>query len=254
MDLKYIILDVFAAEKYAGNQLAVVITPEPIPDATMQAIAGEFHFSETTFVDPKALSGNEYRVRIFTPKSEVPFAGHPTLGTAYAIQNRIAEGFPKTIVLNMQAGRIPVRFESDGTIWMRQNDPVFGERFNAEEVAGIVGLNSGDVDSRFPVQCVSTGLEFLMLPIRSLEAVRKAATDLEAYRMFFRDREAKPIFLFCSETLEPENSIHCRMFADVFGIPEDPATGSANGCFSRIHCEISVLRERSSGGYGRTGF
>ncbi len=111
---RYYIVDVFAKEKYAGNQLAVVLMSEKIDDAQMQRIADEFHFSETTFISSTEKRNNGYDVRIFTPREEVPFAGHPTLGTAYIIRNEIEKSSGDTILLNLKAGQIPVSFETGG--------------------------------------------------------------------------------------------------------------------------------------------
>lgn len=229
---KYFIVDVFAKQKYAGNQLAVVLMSEKIGDEEMQKIADEFHFSETAFITSTEKSNKGYDVRIFTPREEVPFAGHPTLGTAYIIRNEIEKSPDDTVLLNLKAGQIPVSFESGGSdiLWMKQIDPVFGEVFDRRSVAGIIGLDEGDVDERFPVQEVSTGLPFIILPLKNLEAVKSAHTVRDRYVEFFRDRTPLPVFFFSPETYSRENHLNARMFAEFFGIAEDPATGSACGC------------------------
>ncbi len=231
---KYFIVDVFAKQKYAGNQLAVVVMPEKIGDEEMQKIADEFHFSETTFITSTKKRNNGYDVRIFTPREEVPFAGHPTLGTAYIIRNEIAKSPGDTIILNLKAGRIPVSFESGGSniLWMKQINPIFGEVYDRKRAAGILGLDEKDVDERFPVQEVSTGLPFIIIPLKTLKAVKKASTVRESYTEFFRDKPPLPIFFFSPETYSRENHLNARMFAELFGIPEDPATGSASGCLA----------------------
>jgi trans-2,3-dihydro-3-hydroxyanthranilate isomerase len=255
---RYFHVDVFGEAKYSGNPLAVVLPSAPMQATGMQAIAREFNFPETTFVTslkPKGKGGG-YDVRIFTPQREVPFAGHPTLGTAYVIRRLLAESAasksgaakaragkpggaenrPGEIVLNLKIGPIPVRFPDgdSGVLWMRQKAPEFGPIHARTDVAGILGLASKDIDARFPVQEVSTGMRFLMIPLKDLDAVKRARTDPDAYRAHFRKGEGEglPLFLFSPETYAPGNRINCRMFADVFGIPEDPATGSANGCLA----------------------
>jgi len=231
---KYYIVDVFAKQKYAGNQLAVVVMSEKIDDTQMQKIADEFHFSETAFITSTEKRNGGYDVRIFTPREEVPFAGHPTLGTAYIIRNEIEKNPDDTIILNLKAGRIPVSFESGGSniLWMKQINPVFGETFDAKKAAGIIGLDISDVDERFPVQEVSTGLPFIIIPLKNLKAVKKACTVRESQTDFFKDKPPLPVFFFSPETYGRENHLNARMFAEFFGIPEDPATGSACGCLA----------------------
>lgn len=199
----------------------------------MQKIASEFHFSETTFVFPKEKNEVSYRVRIYTPKSEVPFAGHPTLGTAYVIRNELEEKDVSKILLNLNVGQIPVIFDDAREIqWMKQIEPVFGSKHNLKDIAEIIGLSESDVDLRFPIQGVSTGIEFLIIPLKGIAAVKRACVNLDRYQEYFKKSAQMPLFVFSPETYEKENQINCRMFADVFGIPEDPATGSANGCFA----------------------
>jgi trans-2,3-dihydro-3-hydroxyanthranilate isomerase len=227
------IVDVFGKGKYSGNQLAVVRLKRPVPDSEMRRIAAEFNFAETTFIPEEKARRGVFPIRIFTPKHEVPFAGHPTLGTAYVIRNKLLGGAPARITLSMPAGKIPVEFEdAAGLAWMKQNRPVFGKKHPAANVARILGLNPPDIDPDFPVQEVSTGLPFLLVPLLSLKAVRKAGIDAKAYGEYFAGGKGLPILVFTRETVEKSNHLHCRMFAPAFGIPEDAATGSANGCLA----------------------
>lgn len=230
--MKYHIVDVFARERYSGNQLAVVLLQEPMDKELMQRIATEFHFSETTFIAMDESEGNRFRVYIFTPAGEIPFAGHPTLGTAQVIRDEILGGGAKEVVLDLEAGQVPVWFDSDGLVWMRQMEPVFGEEHDRSLIAPIISLDSADIDSRYPIQNVSTGLDFIIVPVKSLRAMKDAAIDPQEYRRHFNTRDRKPLLLFCPETYEKENTLNCRMFDDVHGAFEDPATGSANGCLS----------------------
>ncbi len=231
--MKYWIVDVFCKEKYSGNQLAVVLLSEEMSKNEMQKIANEFHFSETTFIFPKAKSEEYYRVRIFTPNNEVPFAGHPTLGTAYIIKKELEENKSNKIQLSLNVGIIPVLFDDLAeTQWMKQNEPIFSSTHNPAEIAEILNLSEDDIDKSSPIQGVSTGLEFLIVPLTGISAVKSASTNLNKYKEYFKDRNEMPIFIFSPETYEKENQYNCRMFAETFGIPEDPATGSANGCFA----------------------
>ena len=231
---RFFIVDVFCQKKYSGNQLAVVVPDGAIRAAEMQRIAFEFNFPETTFILGKARAG-AYPVRIFTPRKEVPFAGHPTLGTAYVIRKLFAAKGTEEIALDVKAGRIPVRFGKGegGLLWMKQIPPVFGKIHDAKRFAPVLGLAARDFDSRFPIQQVSTGFEWLLAPLKNLAAVKKAGTDIAAYDAYFRKPgSALPIFLFSPETYHAANAINARSFAHEFGIPEDPATGSANGCLA----------------------
>lgn len=231
--MKYFIVDVFCREKYAGNQLAVVIQDKPLTDTLMQNIASEFHFSETTFVNPEKNKDGSWNVRIFTPKNEVPFAGHPTLGTSWVIRNEIDKSPRKDLTLCVKAGLIPVAFDDESSaLWMKQLEPVFGTVHEGAPIADFLSINTDDIDSRFPVQEVSTGINFLLVPLKNLTAVQKASLNFQHYLNYFAGSEPLPVFLFCPETYEKDNSINCRMFDDFSGIPEDPATGSANGCLA----------------------
>jgi len=230
------IVDVFAQEKYAGNQLAVFRDAGDLSSETMQKITREMGFSETTFILSNTPRDGGYDVRIFTPGAEVPFAGHPTLGTAYVLRHEIIRRPIRQVNLNLKVGPIPVAFErrADGADmpWMTPKEATFGEVFDAGQIAPLLTVGREDVDEGFPIQSVSTGLPVILLPLRSLEAVRRAGVLRDKWLAWVKDREAKDVFVFCHETLSPENQVHARMFADFYGIPEDPATGSANSCLA----------------------
>ena len=226
------IVDVFAEEKYAGNQLAVVRYGSGLSDLQMQKIAREMNYSETTFIISSEQRNGGYDVRIFTPKEEVPFAGHPTLGTAYIIQNRILEEPVEKVVLNLKVGQIPVTFQPNGILWMRQKEPTFGKTFDKETIARILSINADAIDDRFPIQEVSTGLPFIIVPLRKLETTKKCRIITDRLFDLIKDTEAKAILVFSPETYNPSNNLNVRVFVDYFGIPEDPATGSGNGCLA----------------------
>ena len=177
-----------------------------------------------------------YDVRIFTPAAEVPFAGHPTLGTAYVIRQEIIRKPVEQVNLNLKVGQIPVRFDpqADGRdiLWMTPKEATFGEVFDIRELAPLLKVDRADIDTDFPIQSVSTGLPFILLPLRSLEAVRRAGVVRDKWLDWVKDRPAKMLFVFCRQTVDPANHIHARAFADYYGIVEDPATGSANSCFA----------------------
>ena len=202
----------------------------------MQRIAKEMDFSETTFILTDEKEDGGYDVRIFTPNTELPFAGHPTLGTAFVIQHEIIKEPVNKIILNLKAGKIPISFNySEGrlrTLWMKQFQPMFGRKFDAELVSKVLCLNMKDIKDDFPIQEISTGLPTVIVPLKTLDAVKRTRIDREEYFEFIRDIQAKAILIFCPETYKVEHNLNVRFFADYYGIPEDPATGSANGCLA----------------------
>ncbi len=230
------IVDVFAEEKYAGNQLAVFSNVQGLTDRDMQRIAREMHFSETTFILSEEPHDGGYDVRIFTPDDEVPFAGHPTLGTAYVIQQEIVRHPVEAILLNLKVGQIPVTVRYAGgkpdMLVMKQKEPAFGEVFEPGMMSSLLGLDTGDCDEKFPIQVVSTGLPFIIVPLKTLKAVRRACVETKAYADFVKDKVAKDTLVFCPETYSKTNHLNVRVFPVCHGIPEDPATGSANGCLA----------------------
>lgn len=236
MTLNFYIVDVFAERKCTGNQLAVFRNASGISDSEMQQIAKEMNFSETTFVLSDEERHGGYDVRIFTPQTELPFAGHPTLGTAYVIQREILKDPVETIVLNLKIGRIPVTFSyrerQVDTLWMQQLRPTFGPTFDTEVVSQVLSLEPRQIDDRFPVQEVSTGVPCIIVPLKTLNAVKQARISRIKYYEFIRDLQAKTLLIFCPKPYNKENHLNVRFFADYYGVPEDPATGSANGCLA----------------------
>ncbi|MBA2714682.1 MAG: PhzF family phenazine biosynthesis protein, partial [Rubrobacteraceae bacterium] len=198
MSLTFYIVDVFAEEKYAGNQLAVVRGGADLSDEALGKIALEMNYSETTFVLADEEVDDGYDVRIFTPGMEVPFAGHPTLGTAYVIRHEILTSPVEAVTLNLKAGRIPVTFGE--VLWMRQLPPTFGAKLDPVLMARALNLETADLDDRFPVQEVSTGLPALIVPLRNLDALRRCKVDWE--RCAELAGPGKNLYVFCPEPHE----------------------------------------------------
>jgi trans-2,3-dihydro-3-hydroxyanthranilate isomerase len=234
-NLGFYFVDVFAEEKYAGNQLAVVINAGGLSAFQMQRIANEMHFSETAFILSDKKQNGGYDVRIFAPSSEVPFAGHPTLGTAYIIKHCMSDEITDEVVLNLKVGQIPVVFKrerrNEETLWMKQIRPTFGKTFEAAEVLAMLNLNVQEIDSRYPIQEVSTGLPFVIVPLKTLDSVKRVRIDKDKHLKLAKETQAE-ILVFSPETYRKENNLNVRVFVDLYGIPEDPATGSANGCLA----------------------
>ena len=234
--LSFCIVDVFAEKKYAGNQLTVFTDGKSLSDTEMQQIAKEMGYSETTFILSQDKRNGGYDVRIFTPEEEVPFAGHPTLGTAYVIQHELIKEPIRTIILNLKVGQIPVTLNYSGDyidiLWIKQLAPTFGRIFDPGPVSQVLSLDRREIDDNFPIQEVSTGLTFIIVPLKTLDILKRARLTKDKYSDLIKNTQAKAILVFCPETYNQENELNVRVFADYYGVPEDPATGSANGCLA----------------------
>lgn len=230
------IVDVFAETKFTGNQLAVCLNAGDLTDEQMQGIAKEMHFSETTFIVSDSRPNGGYDVRIFTPKEEVPFAGHPTLGTAYVIQREVLQEPVEQVLLNLTVGQIPVTFTYDGDevsiLWMQQKEATFGQQLDPKNMAEVLGLRPADLDERFPVEEVSTGLPHIVIPLKTLAGAKRIQVARDKYFALIEQQAAKSILVFCPETYQSQNQVNVRVFAEYYNVPEDPATGSGNGCLA----------------------
>lgn len=223
------LVDVFAEKPYAGNQLAVVAGYRAAdwPTERMQAFAREMNFSETTFAAAQP-QGGAWDVRIFTPTFELPFAGHPTLGTAWVLREHLAGDRPSSITLRLGIGEVPVEFDGE-LVRMRPRPPVLGQVYDAGVMAAHLGLDASAVDERHPCRHVGIGIEFAVVPLHDLESLRQA----RGLSMPVGD-DGKPLQLlaFAPGAYEPGARLAMRMFFDVDGIREDPATGSAAACLA----------------------
>lgn len=232
----FYILDVFAEEKYAGNQLAVIRDAGALSDSQMQQIAKEMNYSETTFILSEEERDGGYDVRIFTPETELPFAGHPTLGTAFVVQHEIIKKLVKVVNLNLKVGQIPVTFNYKGEqteiLWMKQIEPIFGQTIEPKPISEVLGIDESEIDEKFSIQEVSTGIFVIIVPLKSLDAVKGSRVVRDKYFKLVENLQAKAILVFCPETYNKKNDLNARMFCDYYGIAEDPATGSANGCLA----------------------
>jgi trans-2,3-dihydro-3-hydroxyanthranilate isomerase len=232
--LIFYLVDVFAEEKYAGNQLAVVRNAGALSSAQMQRIANEMHFSETTFILSDEKRNGGYDVRIFTPAREMPFAGHPTLGTAFVIRHSLVNENINKVVLNLKVGQIPVTFEKEENQeipWMKQIPPIFGKTFDAANISQMLNLSLEDIDNNYPIQEVSTGVPFVIVPLKTLDAIKRVRIDKDKHLELAKETQAETL-VFSPETYKKENNLNVRVFVELHGIPEDPATGSGNGCLA----------------------
>ena len=239
---EFVQLDVFTQMPLAGNPLAIFTDASGLTDAEMQALAREMNLSETTFILPRAAAteAREGRdVRIFTVEEELPFAGHPTLGTAlylYASEPNLEK--PAQITLDLKAGKIPVRFNPhsenvgnrvDGQVFgeMRQRDPEFGTTLSREDVARVIGIAVDEIPSEWPIQPVSTGLTFTIVPFRNQQTLSDLKFTYVQAAEFLKNTGANFLYFLRPERREGRLEARARMF---FYGGEDPATGSAAGC------------------------
>jgi trans-2,3-dihydro-3-hydroxyanthranilate isomerase len=225
-------LDVFSSQPFEGNSLAVFTDGRGLSDQQMQALAREMNLSETTFIlprEPAIERERGVRVRIFTVQEELPFAGHPTLGTAFWLRGSTGAS---EVALELNVGKVPIRFEE------KQGQPVFGEMtqvgptfgptHDRETVVRATSLRDGDIDPSLPIQTVSTGMAFTVVPLRGLEAIRRLQVDLKSAGEYLERAGGGKFFYFVTrETVDPTARLHARM---LFYNGEDPATGSAAGC------------------------
>jgi trans-2,3-dihydro-3-hydroxyanthranilate isomerase len=244
----FVQLDVFTNRPLEGNQLAVFGDARGLSDDEMQKLARETNLSETTFIFPRdpAIEEREgHKVRIFTVNEELPFAGHPTLGTAWYLKQQSSAD---EVVLDLKVGKVPVRFErrvNDLFGEMRQVDPTFGKVHSHSEVAKVLRIPASELDESLPIQSVSTGMWFTMVPFRSLSTLQKLNLNWHQMAAYLREVGDNSFFYLVSrETVSPDAALHARM---IFYNGEDPATGSAAGCCAAWSVAHGVLASEKQG-------
>lgn len=234
--IPYVLVDVFTRTPFTGNQLAVILDARELDESQMQALARETRLPETTFIIPRDKATERKRgikVRIFTTEEELPFAGHPTLGTAYVLERTLV-GLSQTSViqLDLRVGTVPVTFQCPSGKpefgEMRQRDPEFGKRHDRAKVARAIGIKSADIHPELPLETVSTGLGYAIVPLRSVETLRRLQGNWTAAHAYLAGTDAR-FFYFVARDETAPRQWHARM---LFYNGEDPATGSAAGCFA----------------------
>lgn len=241
--MTYYILDVFAKTRYSGNQLAVFLAPGDLSSSEMQKIAREINFSETTFITSPTRRAGGYDVRIFTPEEELPFAGHPTLGTAFILDKYIDDNPSSEIILNLPVGPIRVK-RRDDVYRMSQNQPEYGKTYDISYLSEILELGEEAFDHQFPIEEVSTGLPFTIVPLKNMLHIKSSIVNRSAYKRFIEKAWGKGIMVFCRDGYEPHHSLSSRVFVEYAGIPEDPATGSATGCLAAYLLKHNVFKSK----------
>src|ERR1044071_5968732 len=234
---EFVIADVFTEKRFGGNQLAVFVDGTGLDQETMQTIAREMHYSETTFLFPPK-RGGDFRLRIFTPESELPFAGHPIVGTANVIVATEMKPMSEpltSVTLECGVGLIEVEIETAGgqaghTVMTQPLPEVRGQYKNIAALARSLRLDATDIEATgLPVEIIYNGIPVMIVPVASLAATRRIKLDSGALEEICNEVGAKTVLVFTRETVQPASTAHCRVFAPVEGVPEDAATGSANG-------------------------
>ena len=239
MRRRFVTLDVFTAKRFAGNPLAVVLEPDDLDTAAMQAIAREFNLSETVFVQPPENSSHRAKLRIFTPGRELPFAGHPTVGTAVLLGLRDGGAKERTFVLEEKVGLVPCRVTPAGT---EQGRAIFDIPRLPEQVgvvpdgatlAAALSIAPEDLGfADYKASRWSAGNPFTVVPVRGLDVMARCRPDMAHFNAAFGGGDFSATFVVCGETAESGNTFHARMFAPGVGVAEDPATGSAAAAFA----------------------
>jgi len=242
MTHRFYLVDVFAERPYAGNQLAVVVGEEDLPVETMQLLAAEMNYSETTFVRPRQEGDGGYRVRIFTPAREIAFAGHPILGTAWVLRQHLSTGSSAPLYLDLAVGQIAVTFEASArgqeVLWFLAPNVSVGRTCASESIAAALGISPLDIVTSSPVQQMSAGTSAMIVPLRSLDALRRSRLDLAAYASLATEGYPPLVYLSCRETHDPANDFCARFFFEARGMREDPATGNGAaflGAYLLVH-------------------
>ena len=244
----FILVDVFTSRPFGGNQLAVFTDGAALSESEMQELAHEMNFSESTFVMPPESSGAR-RVRIFTPKHEMPMAGHPTIGTTWVLASRgeIALDSPSVdATLQLGIGPVTVTVESTGGkpdfVWMAHREPEFGaKRDDRKCIAEALGITAADIRDDLPIQTVSTGFPFMFVPVRALDALAKCSPNAAALAALFKPGEpVLATYMFVANE-SGEFAPRSRMFAPHDGVAEDPATGGASAPFGAYAATYKLI-------------
>lgn len=225
----FYIVDVFAERPYTGNQLAVVTHADDFSNNTMQQIAAEMNFSETSFVHSTPEHDGGHRVRLFTPAREIAFAGHPILGTAWVIREQLATA-SAPVRLNLAVGQIPVTFEQTDddaeTAWFQAPQVTTGVTCDRESAAAALGISPDDIETASPIQQMTAGISAMIVPLCSLDALRRCKLDLDAFAPLARQGFSPLLYLYCRQTHHTQNDLCVRFFFEAHGVREDPATGN----------------------------
>jgi trans-2,3-dihydro-3-hydroxyanthranilate isomerase len=228
MEICFYQVDVFTNHIFSGNPLAVFIKAENFTEDELQKVAREMNLSETTFVYPSTKDEADFDVRIFTPTQEIPFAGHPTLGTAYVLR-KYCTVMKNPLHLNFKTGIIPVWTEEEKIFMEHPPAQILHNLDRSKKIAKALGLPLNCLNKTLPISVVSTGFPALIVPLNSYLNINSIDINTKVLHEVLDPLGVNMIYPFCRETLHPESSVHVRAFAPTLGITEDPATGSVAG-------------------------
>ena len=255
-NLPIFLVDVFAERRYAGNPLAVIVCERPLADTSMQKIAAEMNFSETTFIAAHADADGCYPTRIFTPVREIAFTGHPILGTAWVARRHLLKTAVDRVSLKPGLGPVAVDFEVDAggaeLCWFIAPPMTLGATVDPRRMAPALGLEAQDIDTRTPLQVIGAGTAAILVPLRDRDALQRSRLDLQAFATLAADGYPPLVYLFCRETRAAVNDIAARFFFEAREVREDPATGNGAaflGAYLRQYDDARSCRLRIEQGH-----
>lgn len=229
MKLPFYIVDVFAEKKYAGNQLAVFLNASDLATEKMQQIAREINFAESTFITNIDAKNNSASIRIFTPEKEMQFAGHPIIGTSWVLMNKIVESNPLNFELSVPIGQIPIQ-QSEDLVWLQAAPPQFWDEFSKEDILEFTNLKKSDFDDKLPIQEVTTGSAFVIVPLQDIKALEDLKLDLaktNEWLLTHCKTAHRALYFYCFDKGELFSRMLC---VENNQLLEDAATGSASTC------------------------
>ena len=238
MGIPFYQVDVFTDHIFGGNPLAVFTEGQKLKEEDLQKIARGMNLSETSFVYPSTSKEADFNVRIFTPNSEIPFAGHPTLGSAYVLR-KYGPTTENPLRLNFKAGIIPVSTEGDRSFMQHPPAEILHELIPSKMIAEALGIPLSSLDDNLPIKVVTTGFPALFVPVNSLSIINRIVINTQTLNEVLDPLGIDMIYPFCRETLNPDNTVHSRAFAPGLGIFEDPATGSVAGAMGAYWASLS---------------
>jgi trans-2,3-dihydro-3-hydroxyanthranilate isomerase len=241
---RFVTIDVFTTRRFAGNPLAVVLDPQGLDTAAMQAVAREFNLSETVFVLPPADPTHRAKLRIFTPAVELPFAGHPTVGAAVQLARLDGSKVPRQIMIEEDIGPVHCLVEAadadrgHARFELPRLPEEIGSVASTTAIAAALSIDIADIGfPPFAPACWSVGNGLTFVPLRGLDPIRRSRPDLAHWDAAFPPPRTGA-YLFCQETIEPGHAFHARMFAPRVGVPEDPATGAGVAAFAGMYARL----------------
>lgn len=238
MGIPFYQVDVFTDHIFGGNPLAVFTEGQKLKEEDLQKIAREMNLSETSFVYPSTKNEADFDVRIFTPTREIPFAGHPTLGSAYVLR-KYGATTENPLRLNFKAGVIPVSTEGDRSFMQHPPAQILHELIPSKIIAEALGIPLSSLDGNLPIKVVTTGFPALFVPVSSLSVINRIAINIQTLNEVLDPLGIDMIYPFCRETLKSDSTVHSRAFAPGLGILEDPATGSVAGAMGAYWASLS---------------